>query len=146
MAKKILWLDDDPAQVEPYLETLKDEGYLAEVVSSVTEAESLLNSDRYDLFIQDVMIATKNSDEENRFPPDKTQYGRKLGLYFFLKYKEKLQGSKTPVLVLTQRLDMNIREEFIKAGLKPDQFCTKFAIRDVEIFLSKVKSLLGEQL
>jgi len=145
MAKKILWLDDDPAQTEPYLETLKDEGYLAKVVSSITDAESLLNlnSDRYDLFIQDVMIPTKNSDEENRFPPDKTEYGRKLGLYFFLKYKEKLQASNTQVLVLTQRVDWNIRDEFIKAGLQVDQFCTKFALRDVEAFLMKVRSLLG---
>ena len=146
MAQKILWLDNDPAQVHPYLETLNEEGYLAKAVSTVTEAESLLNSNRYDLFILDVMIPIKNSDEERRFPPDKTAYGRELGLYFFLEYKEKLQVSNTQVLVLTQRLDLNIRDEFIKAGLKPDQFFTKFAIRDVEIFLSKVKSLLGEQL
>jgi len=144
MAKKILWLDDDPAQVKPHLETLKDEGYLAKVVSSITKAESLLNSDRYDFFILDVMIPTKNPDEEKRFPPDKTAYGRKLGLYFFLEYKEKLQKDNTQILVLTQRIDLEIRDEFIKAGLQPEQFCTKFALRDVEVFLLKIKHLLGE--
>ena len=144
MTKKILWFDDDPAQVKPYLETLNEEGYFAEVVSNITEAESLLNNSRYDLFILDVMIPTKNSGEENRFSPEKTERGRKLGLYFFLKYKEKLQGNNTQTLVLTQRLDLNIRDEFIKAGLQPDHFCTKFALRDVEIFLLKIKYLLGE--
>ena len=94
MAKKILWLDDDPTQVKPFLEKLKEEGYWVKVVSTLTETESLLNRDRYDLFILDVMISTESLDEEKRFQPDKTEYGRKLGSYFFLKYKEKLQVSK----------------------------------------------------
>jgi len=143
MAKKILWLDDDPAQVSSHLEILEDEGYSVKVVSSVTEAESLLKSDRYDLFIQDVMIPTKSLDEEKRFPPDKTDYGRKLGLSFYLKYKEKLQQDKTQILVLTQRIDWDIRDEFIKAGLPPEQLGTKFAFRDIEVFLIKVKGLIG---
>ncbi len=145
MAKKILWLDDEPVKAMPYLQILKDEGYLARVVSSVTEAEALLNTVHYDLFILDVMIPTKNSDEEKTFPPDKTEYGRKLGLYFYLEYKTKFQPDKTQILVLTQRIDYDIRDEFIKAGLLPEQFCTKFALRDVEVFLRKIKYLLGEQ-
>ncbi|MFO1429509.1 MAG: TIR domain-containing protein [Candidatus Competibacteraceae bacterium] len=144
MAKKILWLDDDPAQVSPYLEILDDEGYSAKVVSSVTEAESLLNSDRYDLFILDVMIPTRNLDEENRFSPDETERGRKLGLYFYRKYKEKFKLNETQVLVLTQRIDLDICDEFIKSGLKHGQFCTKFALRDVEIFLKKVNDLISD--
>jgi len=142
MSKKILWLDNDRAQVNPYLETLNEEGYLAEVVTTVTEAESLLNSSRYDLFILDVMIPTKASDEEKRFPPDRTEHGRKLGLYFFLEYKEKFEGDNTQILVLTQRIDLDIRDEFIKAGLPSEQFCTKFALRDVEVFLKKINGLI----
>jgi len=138
---KILWLDNDPAQVRPYLETLNEEGYLAKVVSTVTKAESLLRRERHDLFILDVMIPTENSDEEKRFPPEKTENGRKLGLYFFLEYKEKLQRDNTQILVLTHRIDLDIRNEFIKAGLPPKQFCTKFELRDVEVFLKKINSL-----
>lgn len=141
MTVNILWFDNDPQQIKPYLETLREEGYIVEAVATVTEAEEYLNNSNYKLVIQDVMIPTVSLEEEKNFSPEETDYGRKLGLCFFLRNQEKFKESKTQVLVLTQRVDKDVRDEFVKAGLPPEQFCTKYALRDVEVFLKKINSL-----
>ena len=143
MSAQILWLDNDKALVKPYLNILRVEGYSAENVTTITEAEECLNKNHYDLFILDVMIPTLNSEEEKKFPPEKTQQGHRLGLCFYRYFKKKLDKEKTQVLVLTVRVDKIIHDEFIISGLPPDQFCTKYSLRHVEDFLKKVKSIIG---
>jgi hypothetical protein len=56
--------------------------------------------------------------------------------------KERFGGGLPPVLVMTVRLDQEILDEFVEGGLHREGFSTKFAIRDVTKFLTKVDNLL----
>lgn len=144
MSKRILWLDNDPAYLETYEEALKESGFEVEIVTTVTAAERLIESKEYDLLLLDVMIPTKNEAEENLYPPETTDSGLKTGLLFYRRMKAKLDQLKTPVLVMTVRLDSGILDEFVKAGLKPDNFCTKVALRERPVFIDKVKEVLSD--
>lgn len=143
MSRRILWLDNDPAYLDPYVSALAEEGYQVDVVSTVTRAEELLHQRPYVLLILDVMIPTKNSEEELRYQPSQTESGHKTGLRFYIQNGASLSDNKLPVLVLTVRLDKNIRDEFIAAGLPRDCFATKYDLRDISVFLKKITSLCG---
>lgn len=142
MSKRILWLDNDPAYLEPYLEVLKDCDYEVRVAVTVTDAEKLLRIARYDLMILDVMVPTKDADEESRYLPDATDRGLKTGLVFYKLNKTLLEESRTAVLVMTVRLDEALQREFIQEGLPRASFVTKFSVRRTNTFLDKVNSLI----
>ena len=146
MPKQILWLDNDPDYLEPYVETLTDEGFQVTVASTITEAEKALRESRFDLMLLDVMIPTVSAEEEKAYLPQVTDLGNKTGLLFYRNYKELFRKAKTHVLVMTVRLDKPIMDEFIKAGLPSDRFATKYDLRDVGVFLEKVQFILGEPL
>ena len=146
MSKRILWLENDPIQLEPYIEFIEEEGYEVTIVKSPTQAEDAIKAGRYDLVILDVMVPTLNAEEEMLYPPALTEHGHKTGLLFYRRMKGELNRSGTSVFVMTVRLDQNIRDEFIKAGLSREHFATKFVMRDVSTFLTKIKSLTGESL
>jgi CheY-like chemotaxis protein len=144
MAKRVLWLDNDKAYLGPYVKAMRELGYKVELATSVPEAESLVQSSSehskpYDLLILDVMIPTKTALEERMYPPDKTDHGFKAGLLFYERNKEKLKNAGTHVLVLTLRIDRDIYQEFVKAGLPEGCFATKFALRDVPVFTQWIK-------
>lgn len=144
MGKKVLWLDNDSAHVLEYQELLEEEGYEVTSATSVSQAEALLETKRYDLVILDVMIPTKSAAEEKLYSPDGTDKGFKTGLVFYRRMKEKLEGRGSEVLVLTVRLDQQILSEFIEAGLPRECFATKFSLRESEVFRLKVRTMLGE--
>lgn len=145
MSKRILWLDNDPAYLIPFVKSLEDENYLVTVVESVTEAERCLQQAQFDLMIIDVMIPTLSSNEEQRYQPEKTDQGYKTGLVFFQQNQAALQKAGTRVMVMTVRLDKAIRDEFIKAGLPSDAFATKYQMSDPTNFLDKIRSALENQ-
>ncbi|MFL6274463.1 MAG: hypothetical protein ACJ74G_04565 [Blastocatellia bacterium] len=143
MPGHILWLDNDPAYLEPYVETLREEKYEVKVVMTVSEAETELQSQPFDLLILDVMIPTKGAAEEARYGPKDTDKGAKTGLLFYLRNKDRLQEVATRVLVMTVRLDEDIVKQFVRSGLSRDCFVTKFEVRDDAVFLNRVEALLG---
>jgi len=147
MSKKILWLDNDPDYLEPYIDALSDEHYEVRRVSTVAEAEQLLHAEKYDLLILDVMIPTKDAAEEERYRPTDTKRGARTGMLFYVKNREYLVSVGTRVLVMTVRLDAEIVSEFAEAGLDRKWFATKYEVRDVSDFLKKVVARLnGEEL
>jgi CheY-like chemotaxis protein len=143
MSTQILWLDNDLAYLEPYVEALTDEGYQVTVVGTVGEAEFRLEKGHYDLLILDVMIPTKNDNEEINYSPELTKQGQKTGLVFYQRVKDVLEQAKTKVLVMTVRLDKEVLNEFRDSDLPRDRFATKFALREVEVFLKKVRDTLN---
>lgn len=145
MSKKILWLDNDPAYLDPYVEALTEAGYHPTVVTTVSAAEQKLRADKYDLLLLDVMIPTKSESEEHTYSPEKTDSGLKTGLIFYQQMKEMLDQSSTSVLVMTVRLDSGIYEEFKKSGLDPENFCTKMSLRQTPVFIKKIKLVLKEK-
>jgi CheY-like chemotaxis protein len=145
MSKRILWLDNDPAYLIPFVRALQEEEYQVTVVESLTEAEESLQQDSFDLMIIDVMIPTLNSSEEARYQPEETDLGYKTGLIFYKHNREALNKSGTRTMVMTVRLDKSIRDEFIKAGLPTDAFATKYQMSEPINFLDKVRRTLESE-
>ena len=143
MTKRILWFDNDPAYLIPFIDALEEEGHKVEVAENLTEAERCLKDTRYDLMIVDVMIPTKNELEETRYKPEETDLGYKTGLLFYTKLKDVLAGAGTQVMVMTVRLDKSIMDEFIKAGLPPDSYATKYEMSDPTEFLGRIQAVLA---
>src|SRR5437763_13959657 len=122
MSKEILWLDNDPMWTGPYVDALKRKDYQVAVIPNVTEAESLMNHNKYDLLILDVMIPTKSEQEEIAYPPELTRKGTETGLVFYQRIREQLKKSGTKVLVLTVRLDERILDSSVELGLPVNNF------------------------
>jgi DNA-binding response OmpR family regulator len=145
---RILWLDNDIKQTEPYVYELQRQGHDVSVVKKITDCENLLNapanSSGYDLLILDVMIPTKTEAEEQQYDPDSTDRGNITGLAFWSKWQERLAASNTKVLVLTVRLDKAIKERFVQAGLPREAFSTKVQLREPEEFIKRIKQLTNE--
>ncbi|HWT00833.1 MAG TPA: hypothetical protein VN256_11355 [Pyrinomonadaceae bacterium] len=144
MAKQIIWFDNDPAYINPYVNALAEEGYGVYVAETVTEAEEALTANRYDLLILDAMIPTKNEEEEEKFPPEETDRGLKMGLIFYKHWKEALDRAGTRVLAITVRIDETIQNEFMKLGLPPEGFARKTKIKRVQDVMQRVKALIGD--
>jgi CheY-like chemotaxis protein len=142
MSAQILWLDNDVAYLEPYVEALKDSGYETTVVATVGEATYRINNGVYNLVIIDVMVPTKSVEEELIFKPEETEYGQKTGFIFYKHIQSQLIQHGTKVLIMTVRLDRDILDEFVHAGLQREQFATKFSLRDVNVFLKRIQSVL----
>jgi CheY-like chemotaxis protein len=143
MSKRILWFDNDPAYLIPFVQALADEGHQVKVVENLTDAERTLAQERFDLMIVDVMIPTKNEQEETRYRPEDTDLGYKTGLLFYKKLKKNLEAAHTAILVMTVRLDKAIMDEFISAGLPPDSYATKYEMSEPADFLGKIRWALG---
>jgi CheY-like chemotaxis protein len=143
MAKKILWVDNDPGYIRPFKIALEGEGYSVTVASTVFQAEACVDGQSYDLIILDVMIPTVSEVEEDAYRPEDTENSLKTGLLFYRRKGKELEQRGTPVLVMTVRIDKAIRREFIAAGLPENHFATKMELRESPHFVSKIKALLS---
>ena len=144
MPKRILWLDNDPAYITPYVSALRDRGYEVIIKTTAGEAEVALNDGgHYDLLILDIMIPTVSAEEEERFPPEETDRGLKMGLVFYKRLKQALDAAGTKVLAMTVRLDESIPNEFAEAGLPQECFTTKYNVARVPDFLEMVGEIIG---
>lgn len=143
MSKNILWLDNDPTWIDPYVAAIKQMGHEVTVVTTVTKAELAIKSNRYDLLILDVMVPTKTEEEEIAYPPELTKGGTQTGLVFYQRMKELIVAADTRVLAMTLRLDEKIKDAFIAEGLPADSFATRLTLRDVSVFSEKLLALLG---
>ena len=139
---KILWVDNDPAYIDPYVSALVDRGDEIKIVTTARAADSVLDKETYDLVILDVMIPTRSAEEEEIYNPEETDNGLKTGLVFYRRNRQRLMLTDTPILVLTVRLDRLILDEFLKEGLPAECFRTKMSLREVDKFIDRVASLI----
>ena len=142
MPKKILWLDNEPRMIEPFVLILRDEGYEVDVAPTLQRADYLLKTKRYNLLLLDVMIPTLDEEEEMRYSPDRTDFGLKTGLVFYEVNRSLLDAASTQVLVMTMRMDKDIFEEFVAAGLPETCISTKLEMSEVNTFIEKIESLI----
>jgi len=144
MTKQILWLDNDLPYIRPYVNTLKAKGYDVHIVSSLTQAENILEQAKtpFDLIIIDVMVPTADEAELENYPVEATDYGHKSGLVFYNRIKKKYGSRLPPVAVTTVRLDQGIRDEFVNSGLNEEHFLTKYDVRDAGDFLKRIRPML----
>lgn len=139
---KVLWIDEDYNILEPYREYLENEGFEVEMCGNLSEAERLVKSIQYDLIILDVMITPTEEEELDAYNVDASDLGMQSGLVFFKRMKEHLEKSKTQVLVLTQRLDLEIRDKFIAEGLPQNAFARKADLPNVRQVLQKLEEII----
>ena len=143
MSKKILWLDDDTYFAKDLGKKLIEAGYFVTHAEELVKAERFLKDNKYDLLILDVMIPYKTKEAEKLYPPEETATGREAGLYFYRRMKDKLAENGTKVLVFTILVSHEIRKKFLDAGLKAENFSTKFQLRFGADFVKKVNKLLS---
>lgn len=86
MPRKILWIDDTPAQVQELTEKLRDEGYTVDLVSSASEGASLLTETpgQFLAVIVDLLMDNENFTVPSNHGPEllDTVYGLQAGLVF----------------------------------------------------------------
>jgi CheY-like chemotaxis protein len=142
MPQSVIWLDNDPGWLTPYVESLESSGFVVKIITSVLEAEHEVSAGNYNILILDVMIPTMSPEEEELYPPLVTKMGCQTGLIFFKRMKDTLAANNTQVLVVTVRLDKTIVDEFVKAGLPRERLQTRLALREAPVFVRVVKSVL----
>jgi CheY-like chemotaxis protein len=140
--KRILWIDNDQANIRAFVNGLREAGYTVDVVTSVSAAEELLVTNRFDLLILDIMIPTMSEKEEEKYPPDETDNGHSTGLLFLKRLGADLVKAGTVVMAFTVRVDKGILRAFEESGLPRSQFVTKMEVREWADFLRKVEELL----
>ena len=139
---KILWLDNDQVFIRPHIRRLRAEGHDVDHVLEPTEALNLLKSRTmdYNLLILDVMMGYESEQEKLGLLPGETDSGRQTGLVF---YRRHIAGKRDmpPVVVLSIRNDMEIRQAFLDAGLPSTHYQTKDEIADTRAFVDYVTRL-----
>jgi CheY-like chemotaxis protein len=143
IARKILWLENEPQFHETFADYFRTRGYHVRFATRVTEAESLLGSGEFDLLILDVMIPLWDAAEEERYPPRLTDRGRLTGLHFYRLMQKNPNLRACPVLVYTIMSDVPLVVAFRDEGLPDGCFANKFEYQDPEDLLRKVEEIVG---
>lgn len=141
IARKILWLENEPQLHEMFADYLRLQGHEVRFATRVTEAESLLGSGQFDLLILDVMIPLWDEAEEERYPPHLTDRGSLTGLHFYRLMQKDPNLRRCPVLVYTLRSDVPLVEAFRQEGLPDGCFANKFDYQAPEELLRKVEEI-----
>lgn len=109
--KKILFIDDELLEIEPYKTLLEMEGFLVEVIENPEEALTIITEkiDSYDLLILDIMMKCGKYDLKE------TRYGRRTGL----KVLEEIRNitAKLPIIILTVVEDPILKKEAERFGI-----------------------------
>lgn len=137
----VLWLDNDPANIDPLVKVLRASSVAVTVCKTVSAAAAALETRRYDLLILDVMIPIIDGELVD-YPAGKTDGTLATGLLFYQRSRRQLETAKTQVLVMTVRIDRAIAAAFASAGLAPAQFATKMELRDAKRFRERVMTML----
>lgn len=141
--KRILWIDNDTRYIYPFEVALKTNGYDVTVVPTVSEGAALVTATKYSLVIVDIMIPVTEEEEATDYPPSMTDETHKTGLVFYKRYRDMLAQRGIPLIVMTVRVDQGIADEFAKAGFPAGAFVRKFEVRDSDVFLEKIRAVLG---
>lgn len=105
--RKILIVEDDAENNQMIKEYLKNHGYLCAQAYSGSEAKLLFSMEEYDLVLLDLMLPGISGEE----------------LVAFI-------SEKTPVIVLSAKLDLNSKVEVLSAGAE-DYICKPFDLTEL---------------
>ena len=140
----ILWLDNDPGNIESLVNALRARGHEVQVCRTVTAAERSLRDSIFELLILDVMIPV-TEDELITYPYDATGDTLATGLRFYERFGDQLGEVGTAVLVMTVRVDEAIALAFREAGLSARDFATRYELRDTRRFLARIDEVLSQR-
>ena|SRR5438105_3916785 len=132
----VLWLDNDPGNIGALGMSLRQAGMDVTVVTKVGAAEDLVRRGHFDLVLVDVMIPVTDDEVNSGYAADHTEYSLLTGLVFYIRNRQYL--AKSVVVVLTVRIDGETREKFVAAGLPPENFMTRYEVRDSRKFTAEM--------
>ena len=120
MNKGILFIDEEPEYIRPYIEALRDEGYKVTLATTVDQAYRLLDEQEFDLIVLDLIMPPGQSEKkETREELNYAETGIRLCKYI----RDKLGFIDIPIIFLTVVTDPTIHQEIRKLerryGLKP---------------------------
>jgi len=121
-----------------FVVALERAGFDVTLTKSLEDAERHLAAVRFDVVLLDVMIPITSRDEASGYSGEETDDSHKTGLAFYLKHKKQL-AKHGNIMVFTVRVDKPIRDEFVAAGLKEEDFVTKLELRDARAFVEAVR-------
>jgi len=138
---KILWLENDEGQNVGFIVAMRQAGLDVTIARTVTEADRCLAQRRYDVVIVDVMIPVSKQERAAGYDEAATDSSHKTGLEFYRRHKDDLERQSV-VLVMTVRVDRDIRDDFLAAGLASDRFLLKLDLREAPDFVEAVQKRL----
>jgi CheY-like chemotaxis protein len=138
----ILWVDNDKFFLDPFCIALRARHHTVTLAPTLTQMEQCLEEHKYDALILDAMIPTINDFEERLYPPNDTDSGNKTGLAVYRRWRNHLLASGTVVFVWTVLLDVQLRDQFIAAGLPDGCYGNKYTYGLPEKLVPKIESLI----
>ena len=108
MAKKILFIDDEPEFVDPQVMALKEAGYEVILKSDPDEAMTLLQKQDFDLIILDLIMPPRRRDREQ---VDEELDFAETGVKLHQEIRDELGLVDIPIIFLTVVRDQNICHE-----------------------------------
>ncbi len=141
MGKLILWVEQDK-QMKSYIEFLELNDYRVVQEGSLTRAEAFLKNGKFDCVIVDMMLSTTPDEERYRYRHELTEGGLQTGLVFIERILRFLDTNKTTIMVLTQRLDNNIRNKCESMGIAGRAFVIKSDVEEAGQLLNRINLLV----
>jgi CheY-like chemotaxis protein len=108
MTKRILFVDDEPEFVRPQVTALEDTGYEVTLEMDPDRAVTLLQQQKFDLIILDLIMPPRREDKERGYQePDYAETGVKL----HQEIRDKPELADIPIIFLTVVRDQGIQRE-----------------------------------
>lgn len=108
MAKKILFVDDEPEFVRPQVTALEDAGYEVILETNPDEALALLQKQEFDLIILDLIMPPLQKDKERC---DQELDYAETGIKLLQEIRSKLNLIDVPIIFLTVVRDQDLRSK-----------------------------------
>lgn len=144
MAKRILFIDDEPEFVRPQVAALKDTGYEVILEPDPDEAVTLLQKQEFDLIILDLIMPPR---QRNRERDNQELDYAETGMKLLQEIRRELRLVDIPIIFLTVVRDQDIRSEIRQHesnyGHRP-RFLTK-PVRSSSV-VAEVRRILGAPL
>ena len=141
MRIEILWLDDDNL---PALQVaLQDFGCIIDRAYFLSEADRLIQDKTYDIVLLDILLAIEPEDIEIGYTPQLTDYGRKAGLAFYRRHRQRIDRMKAEVLVYSLvGGEDDIKQQFTNEGLTNENVLYKVSESGPSELLKHIERVL----
>lgn len=106
--RKILMIDDEPEWIRPHAEALEDEGYQVTRMMDVDDAIRLLEKEKFDLIVLDLLMPP-SAELANNFDPELDL--RETGVWVHRVIRERLGIQKVPIIIMSVVRDKEIRDK-----------------------------------
>jgi CheY-like chemotaxis protein len=143
MAKRILFIDDEPEFVSPQVEALEEAEYEVTLETDPDAAVALLQEQEFDLIILDLIMPPRREDREES--GDHELDFAETGVKLHQEIRDKLGLTAIPIIFLTVVRDQDIRRELRQREIRYRQelrFLSKPA-RPSDV-VTEVQRALGE--